>query len=166
MPWTTATTRATNYNVTAAVWNAEHVDNMNFLKEVNYTEYTATVSVTATTEGTANQIVSSGAITYEAVPHMIEFFSPRVTPVASGVVLRFVLEDSTTVIGHIGRVELNATGTSAVPVFLARRLTPTAASHTYNVRAYTASGTASVEAGAGGAGILLPGFIRIFRVPT
>ena len=28
MPWTTATTRSSGFAVTAAVWNAEHVDNM------------------------------------------------------------------------------------------------------------------------------------------
>jgi hypothetical protein len=166
MPWTTATTRATGFPVTAAVWNAEVVDNMNFLREVAYTQFTSTVAITATTEGTANQIVTSGAITYEAVPHLIEFFSPVTTPV-DAILLRFVLEDSTTVVGHLGRVDIDVAAASPnLPIYLVHRLTPTAATHTYNVRAYTTSGTANVQAGAGGAGALLPGFIRITRIPT
>lgn len=167
MPWTTATTRASGYVVTAAVWNAEHVDNMNYLKEVGYTAYTADVSVTATTVGTANQIVSSGAITYEAVPHYIEFFSPYVNFAA--VSTFFILRDSTTVIGTIGRSD-SSVGTD-YPVFLVARVTPTAASHTYNIAAWQSSaGTTTVNAGTGGAAgdttTDLAGFIRIRRVPT
>lgn len=165
MPWNNITDYSTGELVTAAVWE-DVVENMAFIEEVGYQEFTSSKNVTATAEGSADLIVTLPAIDYEAVPHELFFFSPRVTPVASGVVLRFVLEDSTTVIGHLGRVEINASGTSAVPVHLPYRFTPTAASHTYNIRAYTASGTAAVEAGAGGSGTLLPGFIRVKRVPT
>ena len=76
MAWTSTTTRASGFLVTAAVWNSEHVDNMTFLEEVGYAQITSDVTVTATTEATANSVVSLGAITYEAVPHMIEFSAP------------------------------------------------------------------------------------------
>jgi hypothetical protein len=148
--------------VTASQINALG-NSLRFLKRIAYVEFTSNVSVTATSEGTANQIVSAGAITYENVPHLIEFFAPVVQPVG-GVLLRFMLEDSTTVLGQIARKQLAASEESEV--YGVRRLTPSAASHTYNVRAWTTSGTATVVAGSGGSGTALPGFIRITRVPT
>lgn len=169
MPWTTATTRASGFVVTAAIWNAEHVDNMNYLKEVNYTAFTADVNITATTVGTANQIVSSGAITYEAVPHYIEFFCPAYAP-PSNVGTFVIVRDGTTVIGTLTR-GMALANFPPIPLNLTYRVTPTAASHTYNIAAYLgAAGTGVMNAGTGGvagdATTDLPGFIRIRRVPT
>lgn len=158
MPWTTITTRVTGTTITAVMWN-EIVDNLNFLKEVAYQEFIADASVTATTEVTASDIVSSGAITYEAVPHMIEFFASRVSAGAGGITL--VLKDGATVVGYIGSLSASI----GVPMLVRRRLTPTAASHTYKVAAFVASGTTTVRAGTGGSDDL-PGYIRITRIPT
>lgn len=166
MPWTTATTRATGYTVTAATWNAEHTDNMNFLKEVNYTAFTGDVSITATTVGTAQDIVSSGAIVYEAVPHLIEFYCPAFAFAAANCFV--IIKDGSTVIGTMAR-----TGTSGVtyPLYAAYRVTPTAASHTYKVAGWlSGAGTAVFNAGTGGTAgdstTDLAGFIRVFRIPT
>lgn len=166
MPWTATVTRATGFPVTAAVWNSEHVDNLNFLREVNYTAFTADVSITATTVGTANQVVSSGAITYEAVPHLIEFYSPQI--VSAAVAMRLILRDGTTVLGTL--TQFNA---SIIPMgFMAStRITPTAASHTYNIAGWNAAaGTWTVKGGTGGAAgdatTYLNGYLRIRRVPT
>lgn len=166
MAWTTATTRATGFGVTAAVWNAELVDNMNFLKRVAYVEFTADVSVTATSVGTANQIVSAGAITYEASPHLIEFYCPRATNAA--VVNHLILRDGTTVLGTLLS---NAASANVAGVYARRDLTPTAASHTYNIASWNAAaGTWTYQALTGGAtgdaSTFLPGFIRVTRVPT
>jgi hypothetical protein len=168
MPWTTATTRSTGFLVTAAVWNSEHVDNMNFLKEVNYTQFTADVSITATTDATAQTVVSSGAITYENVPHLIEFFSPWVIPDAGAIGRQLILNlyDGSTDLGRIGQVRTPAAQNSAFTCKLERRLTPTAASHTYIIKAWVSAGTGTVSAGAGGTATPLPGFIRVTRVPT
>ena len=167
MAWhSSIATRSSGYGVTATNWN-DLVDNLNYLAEVNYTEFTADVSITATTVGTANQIVSSGAITYTADPILIEFFCGRFNAPANPV--QVILRDGTTVLGTITQIAANATVTPfyAPP----RRLTPTAASHTYNVAAWvTTSGTGTVKAGTGGtagdATTYLPGWIRITRVPT
>src|SRR4051812_44608637 len=100
MPWTTLSTHATGYLYTATdlnnAWN-----NLNFLAQVSYTEFTADVNITATTVGTANQIVSAGSITYEAVPHYIEFFSPRYTAAAGA--CNLILRDGTTVLGTLSQ---------------------------------------------------------------
>lgn len=165
MPWTTAVTRATGFGVTASVWNTEHVDNMNYLKEVAYTQFTSPPNITATTEATANSIVSAGAITFENVPHLIEFKAPWIQPGAvggDGIIM--VLYDGTS----IGRLDLFEADSALrqVPYYTCHRLTPTAASHTYSVRAFVPSGTGTVGAGTGGSGNYMPGFIRITRVPT
>ena len=166
MAWTTATTRAAGFSVTAAVWNSEHVDNMNFLKEVNYTAFTGDVTVTQTTVGTAQQIVSSGTITYEAVPHMLEVYFPAVDSGTGQ--FRLIVRDGTTVLALIARRGASADATELRASY---RFTPTAASHTYNVAAWLgAAGTWTVNAGAGGTagdpGTESAGFMRIFRVPT
>jgi hypothetical protein len=166
MPWTTATTRSAGYSVTATVWNSEHVDNMNFLREVNYTQYTADVTLNTTTVGTAVQIVTSGAITYEAVPHVIEFFCPALRSSTGQCFL--ILRDSTTVLGTIMREV--ASGDPG-EIKASRRLTPTAASHSYNIAGWlSAAGSWVASGGSGGTAgdgsTYLPGFIRIWRIPT
>ena len=166
MPWTHPTTRVTGFLVTAAVWNPELVDNLNFLNEVAYAQQTSDQTATGTTVGAANQIVTATAVTYEAVPHLIEFFCPRVEAAAS--VLNPILRDGTTVLGSLSTVP----GSGIITPFYAMvRVTPTAASHTYNVAAWNnAAGTATFRAGAGGAAgdssTRFPLFIRITRIPT
>jgi hypothetical protein len=167
MPWTATTTRASGFLVTAAVWNNEHVNNMQFLEEVNHTAFTSPVSITATTAATAQTVVSSGAITYEAVPHMIEFYTPAAQPPSvSGARITFELYDSSTDITSLGYVQVPAAAAMLVATTILFRVTPTAASHTYIVKAFTSTGTSTVHAGAGGANVLPAGFVRIVRVPT
>ena len=165
MPWTHISTHATGYLYTATdlnnAWN-----NLTFLEEVAYVEFTSDVSVTATTVGTANQIVSAGAITYEAVPHLIEFHVARYTAPAQAT--NFILRDGTTGLGTLTQI---AASDNEGSLYRARRLTPTAASHTYNVAAWLGgAGTGTVKAGTGGTAgdgsTYLPGWIRVTRIPT
>jgi hypothetical protein len=165
MPWVNPSTRATDYKVTAANWN-QIVNDLLYLVQVAYVEFTADVSITATTVGTANQIVSAGAVTYEAVPHKIEFFSPRWT--AGAAACNLILRDGTTVLGTL--TQFVASQNHPDP-YEQTTITPTAASHTYNVAAWNASATTStMRAGAGGtagdATTFLPGFLRITRIPV
>lgn len=163
MPWTSATTRATGYTVTAAVWNSEIVDNVNYLEEVAYTQFTANVTVSVTSEATATSVVSAGAITYEAVPHMIEFFAPSLD--SNGDTLHIILQDGSTVLGDL--YQGAGSGAADTVGTLQRRITPTAASHTYQVKAWISAGSGTIHAGAGGTGATrFPGFIRIYKVPT
>lgn len=167
MAWTTSLpTRATAYDVLAADWNAV-IGNLNFLAEIGYVEFTTAVSVTATTVGGANQVVSLGAITYLNAPVLIEFFSPRVSPGAAG--LNLDLRDGTTVLGT-----LTAWPASANPggsTIVRRRLTPTAGSHTYNVSAWNGSAaTATINGGTGGSAgdstTYFAGYLRATYIPT
>ena len=165
MPWSIPATRSSGYTVTATNWN-ELANNFAFLAQVAYVEFTSDVNITATTVGTANQIVSAGAITYEAVPHYIEFFSPRWTAPAQ--VGNLILRDGTTVLGTLS--QFVASQNHPDPYVL-RVVTPTAASHTYNVAAWLGgAGTGTMRAGTGGAAgdatTFMPGFLRITRIPT
>jgi len=117
-----------------------------FLKRLAYVEFTSDVSVTATTAATANQVVSAGAVTYEAAPIEIEFWTARYTAPAQQTWL--LLRDGTTILGTFGNVQAS----DAEPgMTLKRSITPTAASHTYNVAAYLGgAGTGTFKAGTGG----------------
>lgn len=140
-------------------------------QELAYVEKTTDTSITATTETTANTIVTATGVVCDGTMKVsIEFFSDEVTVpgAASNNFVVLVLYDDTgggaASIGIIG-VFLAVNSTSIrIPVFLARRLAPTAATHTYSVRAHVASGTGTVGAGAGGLGARSPAFIRITRV--
>lgn len=166
MAWSQPSTRSTGYKTTAANWN-ELVNNFLHLTEVAYVEYTASVAMSGTTVGTAGTIVSAGAITYEAVPHMIEFFCPKYTATANSGNL--ILKDGATVLGTLSTMA-NVANTGGA-IFEARRITPTAASHTYTVAAWnsTISGQTFVAGTGGAAGdgtTFFPGYIRIWKVPV
>lgn len=166
MPWVPITTRSTGYLFTASNFN-DVANNLNFLDEVNYTAFTSDVAISATTVGTANQIVSSGAITYEAVPHMIEFYSPRWN--AGTGACNLIIRDGTTVLGTLTQFVASVNHPDPYEYY---RVTPTAASHTYNIAAWlgASGGSPLMRAGSGGsagdATTFVPGFIRITRVPT
>lgn len=165
MPWTSPATRSSGYTVTASNWN-ELVNDLLFLKRLAYVEFTSDVSVTATTAATANQVVSAGAVTYEAAPIEIEFWTARYTAPAQQTWL--LLRDGTTILGTFGNVQAS----DAEPgMTLKRSITPTAASHTYNVAAYLGgAGTGTFKAGTGGSAgdgtTYLPGYISVKYIPT
>jgi hypothetical protein len=134
--------------------------------ELDYTQKTTNTSITATSEATANTIVTAGAHTFNGTTiYLIEFFSPYATPGSViNTTLAFYLYDGASSIGAIAAIGAEVTGASAyAPVYAARRLTPSAASHTYSVRARVTSGTGTVVGGAGGSGNDAPCFIRITR---
>lgn len=165
MPWVSPSTHVTNYKPTASDWNAL-VNNFLFLEEVAYQEFITDIAVNATSVGTANVIVAAGSITYEAVPHLIEFYAPRWTAPAQA--CNVILLDGSTVLGTL--TQFVASQNHPDP-YVVRRLTPTAGSHNYKVAAWlggAGSGTmkASTGGAAGDAGTFMPGFIRVTRVPT
>lgn len=165
MPWNDITSYVTGQKVTAAVWS-DVVENFAYLEQVGSAVFTTDKTVTHTAVGTADQIVSLGAITYENVPHMLHFFCPHLTPDTGQ--LRIIVRDGSTVLGTLGRWDASGTG---APVNLWYPVTPTAAEHTYNIAGWlAAAGTWTFDAGSGGAagdaGTDLNGFLRAFRVAT
>jgi hypothetical protein len=171
MAWTTPVTQPTGTLITAAIWNAQVADNITYLKanELAYNEFTAAVSIAATTEATATTVVTASAVTFDgATPALITFYSPSITlPPVSAVPLRVIVLDGATVVGVLSyrqRGTDTTTDASDAEMHVTRRLTPSAAAHTYSIRAWVGSGTGNIIAGAGGAAAYLPGYIRITKV--
>jgi hypothetical protein len=116
------------------------------------------VSVTATTEGTANTVVTASAFSFDgATEVLIEFFAVDAVPGTGQ--LNLWLYDGGSSIGLLGfRTTARSPGGP-----LRRYLTPSNASHTYSIRASVDAGTGQLSAGAGGAATNLPGYIRITK---
>lgn len=134
--------------------------------EFDYVEKTSDTSITNTTEGAADTIVTGSAVTYDgSTVVLIEFFCARINPdtAAAGRYVWVVLYDGASSIGQWGLIQTPAAASFAVPIRLARRITPSAAAHTYSVRAFVGAGTATAFAGAGGNGATMPAFIRITK---
>ena len=133
-------------------------DNLRALwHEVAYVEFTAAVTATTgvNTEAAPIDIVSAGALTYVANPIMVEVFIPVL--LFNNATEGMSLWDATTDLGRLTK----SFGTGGT---YTRRLTPTAASHTYKARLWTGDGSnATATAGAGGVGTAMPGFIRVLQ---
>lgn len=131
--------------------------------QLAYVEFTSAVTISATTEATANSVVSAGAVSFDgATPVIIEFFAVISQPAASaGSNLIYYLYEDGASIGQLGQHQNPASSSNRVPVLLRRRMTPTSGSHTYEIRVVRGVGNGSVRAGVGGSGNEMPGYIRI-----
>jgi hypothetical protein len=135
-------------------------------QELAYAQSTASLTVTATTAPTAQTAVSAGAVTFDGSPVMVEFYSPGVYPPTianSQIVLN--LWDGSTDLGYVAQSTYpGGTNQHIVPVTILRRLTPSAGSHTYSIRAWASGAGGAVMAGFGGIDTYAPVYIRITRV--
>lgn len=135
-------------------------DNLNAVwRLVDYVEYTGNVSVTATSEGTANTIVTGTSQAYAATPYMVEFSCPRFLASAPNL-LHITGFAGATVLGDMG--QFITAGTTEDDMLLHRRHTPSASTFSFIVKGWTAAGTATIKAGAGGTGALVPGYIAVY----
>jgi len=134
-----------------------------------YTEFTASATTAAVTEGTATTLATLGAVAYDGVStYQIEMWAPTWAIDTATRDLIVILHDGTSAIGQLfaGR---NLGANLANGDFYVRRIfVPAAGTRTYSIRGYVTGGaaTASIIAGAGGAATYLPGFIRLTNVPT
>jgi hypothetical protein len=161
MGWTARRTWVTSEVTTAAQMNEQIRDNLGYLADLAYVEFTADVSVTGTS---MVDIVSSGAITYAATPIVIEFSCIRATSGGTGN-LEIHLRDGATDLGMFAQV--STVVVQAHGLHVARKLTPSAASHTYVISGKnSAAQTSTIVAGAGGAGNNMPGYIRVRGIPS
>lgn len=164
-----ATDSADTNLVRPSDWNDDHVvvpDATFPGYEIDYVEITTNATATATTEGTANTLISGNAIAYDGSTRVkIECWFPWVVP-ASGTVhnANLILYDGSSSIGAIDLASWNPSNpVRSVPVYGVRYLTPSAATHTYSVRGYVDSGTATWVCGTGGSANVVPAFLRITK---
>lgn len=135
--------------------------------EFDYTEKTADVSVTNTTEGTADTVVTSGSVSFDGSTAIyIEFYCPRVSVAAvAGANIIILLYEDSTLLGRLAvLVNSSASGALDLPVMARRRRTPSNASHTYTIKATRGSDNGTLYFASGGTGDELPGYIRITKV--
>jgi hypothetical protein len=134
-------------------------------QQIDYVELTSTdVAITATTEATANTVVTANSTTFDGTTAVwIETFLVIVRPdnAASNRNIVFSLYDGASSIGLIGQITDPAAATIDVSFSAGRRLTPSAAAHTYSIRAHVNAGTGHVFSGVGGVGAFVPSYIRI-----
>ena len=154
MPWTPGLSFSVGEIPTAAKLNSL-VGNIDYAHDIASNSFTSGVNVT----GTAFvDIVSAGAITYAATPIVVEFYAVRVAAGATDTMVLSLRDGAT----DLGRVLALPASQQSNPCYLAVKITPTAASHTYvfSAKNLTAQ-TSTVYAGAGGADLNMPGYIRI-----
>lgn len=135
--------------------------------ELDYVENTTLgLSVTATTEATAQVIVTSSSVTFDGSPVWIEGYAPFWNPnPTAGPIIVLVLWDNTAgaSIGKAGVLGGQSTSNAYGILYARRRITPASGARVYSWRAYVSGGTGSVTGGAGGVGNYMPGYMRIAK---
>lgn len=132
--------------------------------ELTYAEATSQVAVTATTEATANTLVTAASLPFDGSTVVyVEFFSPIVRSGTGTNATIVVLYDDSTSLGWFCQTRDGSASGGPIDTNLygIRRLTPSAATHTYSARAWCPAGNGIVFAGSGGNGNIMPMFIRI-----
>ena len=126
--------------------------------ELDYVAFTADVTISATTEGTANTVVTGSSVVYDGSTAVTaEFFTPQLTTNGGGSGIAVVMLLDTTVLG------ISFCQSTELPVVVMVRTTPSAGSHAFVVKAYRTSVNGIIHAGTGGSATNLPGFIRVTR---
>ena len=129
--------------------------------EIAYVEFATSTTVSATTSATAQAIVSAGAITFDGTACLIEYFGPFHSCAATATLnVDLYLDGSFVSNGIIGILTFTTAGTA--PLCIRRKVTPSAGSHTYEIRMHRGTANWTVDATAGGG--LQPGYIRITKV--
>ncbi len=136
--------------------------------EIKYTQITAPVNITDTSEATATALISPGAIVFDGGPVIVEFFGLITCDTAAATdTVTITLFEGATQITRLGSVRSVVAATpNLIAEYLGFRFTPTAASHTYKLCAFatSATGTPQITAGAGGTGGNSPAFLRFTKV--
>lgn len=133
--------------------------------ELGYAQRTTVLAVTATSAPTAQTVVTAPAITVDgATAIIVQFRAPNCqTPAVANGQLLLDLFDGSTDLGILAQLVDPAAAIFGAPMAGDVKLTPTSGSHTYSIRAWVTSGSGQVSAGAGGAALLLPAYIRVIR---
>lgn len=136
---------------------------------LDYAQVTAGLTVTATTDATADTFITGNPVAYDGATVILVQFYTSLAQIAIATAQNIVMNlyDGATDLGRIGNIQTvgnaNAAGGT---VYGARRLTPSAATHTYSIRSWKTTGgaTASLAALAGGVATTMPAFLLITKI--
>lgn len=141
--------------------------------ELSYVERTTSQSIDSTTEATPTTIITAADLTVGGSTRVrIEFNSRSVSTPSSAVgdvsvVNLHVSTNGGVGFTDLGRIAVYQTPAAAIavaaPCYIVRYLTPAAGTAQYRIVAWASSTTGgpTVSAGAGGAGVDLPMFLRV-----
>lgn len=131
------------------------------LVELGYSQITSNVTVSATGTGTsATSVIPAMTVVCDGSAVSVEFFAAQVGNGSGANIYISLLRDGAELVRYWGVWN----GSSAqVPMHLQYRDTPTAGSHTYEVRAFraTANGTVFADTGTANAS---PAFLRVSKI--
>jgi hypothetical protein len=128
--------------------------------EFGYDEITSTVVVSATVEASADTVIACAAHTFDGAAVMAHFFAPFAAMGASSNLIICLFEGAT----EIGQLQAVFGNSVNVPIGGSLRFTPTAASHTYTVKAFRVTQDCTIYAGAGGTATPVPAYMRFTKV--
>lgn len=130
-------------------------------QELDYVERTSDLTVTATAAASAQAWIDGNAILLDGNLRIkIECWA-SLASISTGQVIVFELYDGGTDLGVIGQIGDTSNAALQATVKGERFLTPSAASHTFHVKAWKTGGTAVISGGSGGGGLHLPAFYRV-----
>lgn len=113
---------------------------------------TNNVVISNTTAAASQDLVNTGAQSYDGTPVVVEFSCAAVAlPAVAGSQVAVNLFDGSTDLGYFGAVANPANGGLIVPMFLRRIITPTVGIHTYHATAWVAGGPCTFYANTGAA---------------
>lgn len=125
--------------------------------EFDYVEDTVGLTVTASTDGTAQNYLPGNAVTFDGSTRVkVEFYFPLFNVTASQLLVVNLYQDGAD-IGRMAAYAFNNEG------YGQRLFTPTAGAHTYSIRVWRTAGTTGITAGVGGAGAYMPSFYRLTK---
>jgi len=135
------------------------------LVELGYSQRTTDVAVPVTAATSPTTVISDMTVVCDGGPVLVEFFAPIARPgTAVGNILYINLyQDGAELDRGFAYIETPVAGASWHPVHLARRVTPTAGSHTFSIRAYAVGNAGQINAGSGGTGFS-PAFLRVSKI--
>jgi hypothetical protein len=158
--------------VTATDVEAAIAELMQRGRQLSYVEHTSSVNLTATTEAGANTIVTAAACVLDGSTVVeVEYFCAAFASPGGGA-NRFAIANlfdavdggAAASLGFMADVFSSASSQVVVPCLVRRRLTPASGSHVFSIRGHVTAGTGVANAGAGGAGNFMPGYIRVTRL--
>lgn len=121
----------------------------------DYVERTTNLVVTATSAATAQAFISGNAVSYDGSTRIrIEAFVAS-SDITGNQFLQLELYDGSTDLGIL--TSYGSASNSGMQIYGCRFLTPSNASHTYNIKTWKTGGTANLYA----AGTYLPAFLSI-----
>lgn len=136
------------------------------LVELGYSQVAANINSFGTTAAAATTVVSPMTVVCDGSPVLVEFFSCEARPsnTLNDWMIISLYQDGTE--AYRQWMYFHNTGSSfdSKPIHLTARLTPSAGSHTFGVKAYTSSGSGTINSNLTGVTGSAPAFLRVSKI--